>query len=316
MKKKLVSLFAALAMLAYAPAALFATGYPVFDVSGWLAAIDQLYQAYDMVNNTITQIENQYKTIQQAVERAKSIDWDNITFDGDFDIRNDIRNATSRVNRLLTQGRTIRDALNTPSINCGSVKYSIADLCGATGADANGNRRNLFSGIADYAYYMGETMQSAVSDVVEGLDDKQKQAIWAKYGISPANYVYVTTARQEVTNAAMEVLARANDVLENMTQTTSELETANTIVQAVEDNTDSNGQPTEAGMTHGILLLCHQLTGQLATVRDSLYQVGNVSAARWIAEKNEKQAREEDAAQQAETESRRRGKISSRMIKE
>ena len=80
-------------MLVTSTLSVHATGYPVFDISGWLTAIDQLYQQYDMVMNTITQIENQYQQIQQAVERAKSIDWNNIRFDGDFDIRNDIKDA-------------------------------------------------------------------------------------------------------------------------------------------------------------------------------------------------------------------------------
>ena len=92
-----------------------ATGYPVFDISGWLTAIDQLYQQYDMVMNTITQIENQYQQIQQAVERAKSIDWDNIRFDGDFDIRNDIKDATKRVNKLLTQARNMNSKFVSPT---------------------------------------------------------------------------------------------------------------------------------------------------------------------------------------------------------
>lgn len=64
-----------------------------------------------MVMNTITQIENQYQQIQQAVERAKSIDWDNIRFDGDFDIRNDIKDANKRVNKLLNQTRQIKNTL-------------------------------------------------------------------------------------------------------------------------------------------------------------------------------------------------------------
>ena len=94
-----------------------ATGYPVFDISGWLTAIDQLYQQYDMVMNTITQIENQYQQIQQAVERAKSIDWDNIRFDGDFDIRNDTNDTNKRVNKLLNQTRQIKNTLTSPNID-------------------------------------------------------------------------------------------------------------------------------------------------------------------------------------------------------
>lgn len=63
----------AIISLTFATPNLFASGYPVFDVSGWLTALDQLYQQYDMVINSITTIENQYMQIQHAVERAKSI---------------------------------------------------------------------------------------------------------------------------------------------------------------------------------------------------------------------------------------------------
>ena len=77
MKRKFISFIAAITMFAFIPSTAFSTGYPVFDASNWLGTIDQLFQMYDMVQNTITQIENQYKSIQQAVERAKAIDWDN-----------------------------------------------------------------------------------------------------------------------------------------------------------------------------------------------------------------------------------------------
>ncbi len=106
MKKKLLAILSGIFL---AVTNIHAAGYPVFDITGWLTAIDQLYSQYDMVMNTITTIENQYRQIQQAVERAKSIDWENIRFDGDFDIRNDIKDANRRVNALLNQARRIRD---------------------------------------------------------------------------------------------------------------------------------------------------------------------------------------------------------------
>ena len=157
----------------------FSQEMAVFDASNWLNALDQLYMMYDMVNNTITQIENQYKSIQQSIDRAKSIDWDNIRFDGDFDIRNDIRDANRRVNRLLNQARNIKTTITTPSINCGRNKYSIADLCGH-GDDEN---KNILSAIQDYKNFMTEAMQGAVNSIVEGLDDDEQKAIWNKYGI-------------------------------------------------------------------------------------------------------------------------------------
>ena len=50
MKRKFLSIIAG-ACLAITP--ISATGYPVFDVSGWLTAIDQLYQQIDTVNEKI-----------------------------------------------------------------------------------------------------------------------------------------------------------------------------------------------------------------------------------------------------------------------
>ena len=153
MKRKFLSIIAG-ACLAITP--ISATGYPVFDVSGWLTAIDQLYQQYDMVMNTITQIENQYNMIQQNIERAKSIDWDNIQFDGDFDIRNDIRDANKRVNRLLTSSRNIKSLMTSPSIQCGYGSYSLADLCGMNGAE-----HNFFAACTDTEKYMTDSMEYA-----------------------------------------------------------------------------------------------------------------------------------------------------------
>ena len=66
-RKKIGKIILAFGIVFFSAQNISATGYPVFDVSGWLAAIDQVYQGYDMVMNTITQIENQYNMIQQQV---------------------------------------------------------------------------------------------------------------------------------------------------------------------------------------------------------------------------------------------------------
>lgn len=294
---------------------LFATGYPVFDVSGWLAAIDQLYQAYDMVNNTITQIENQYKTIQQAVERAQSIDWDNITFDGDFDIRNDIKDANKRVNRLLTQARTIKNTITTPSINCGNVKYSIADLCGATSSDMWESRKNLLTAVSDYKYYMTSTMKTAVDDVVDGLDEKQKIAIWKKYGISPQNYVFTQQSVSAVMDAASKVMAKATDEARTLTAE-ERLAKANSIIEAALENVDSDGQPTMAGMTEANLHLSEDVLEQLMQLGFTMDDIGQMVAAKMIAEDAQKQAEADELAEQAEIQSRKNSKTSSRFKKE
>lgn len=315
MKKRLVSFVAAAMLFAFLPATSFTTGYPVFDASNWLSAIDQLYQMYDMVNNTITQIENQYKSIQQSIEAAKSIDWDNIRFDGDFDIRNDIKDANKRVNKLLTQARNIKQTLTTPSINCGNVKYSIADLCGATSSDMWESRKNLLTAVSDYKYYMTSTMKSAVDSVVEGLNDEQQKAIWAKYGISPKNYVFVQQSTSKVMDAAMKVMGKATEQAQELSME-EKIARGNTIIEAALQNLDSNGQPTAAGMQEAQLHLTQMVQEQLLELGFTMSEIGDMVAAKMIAEDAQKQAEAGEAAEKAEIQSRKNGKVSSRMYKE
>lgn len=311
MKKRLVSFVVAAMLFAFLPATSFTTGYPVFDASNWLSAIDQLYQMYDMVNNTITQIENQYKSIQQSIEAAKSIDWDNIRFDGDFDIRNDIKDANKRVNKLLTQARNIKQTLTTPSINCGNVKYSIADLCGATSSDMWESRKNLLTAVSDYKYYMTSTMKSAVDSVVEGLNDEQQKAIWAKYGISPKNYVFVQQSTSKVMDAAMKVMGKATEQAQELSME-EKIARGNTIIEAALQNLDSNGQPTAAGMQEAQLHLTQMVQEQLLELGFTMSEIGDMVAAKMIAEDAQKQAEAGEAAEKAEMQSRKDDKLSSR----
>lgn len=315
MKKKIVSLFLGLGLVITPINSVFASGYPVFDVSGWLNGIDQLYQQYDMVMNTITQIENQYKSIQHSIEVAKSIDWENIRFDGDFDIRNDIKNANKRVNKLLTQARNIKNTLTTPSINCGNVKYSIADLCGCTTNDTWESRKNMLTAVQDYHYYMTNSMKSAVSGVVDGLDEKQRKAIWVKYGISPANYVFVQQSQSAVLSAAQKVMANAQEQAVEMTAE-EKLAKANSIIAAALENVDSDGNPTQAGMQEAQLHLSEEVLQQLMELGFTMNQVGEMTAAQLIAKEAQEQAEKDEERLQSDMQEKKEAKISTRFRKD
>lgn len=315
MKKRFLYLTFTALLACSTPNFVFATGTPVFDVSGWLAAIDQLYEAYDMVNNTITQIENQYTQIQQAVERAKSIDWDNIRFDGDFDIRNDIKDANKRVDKLLTQARNIRKTITTPSINCGNVRYSIADLCGITDPEESGVRKNILTALIDYKDYMSSTMKNAVDGIVEGLTDEQRQAIWTKYGISPQNYVFVQNAHTEVLKAASTILANATEQAyeAGLLETTTR---SNSIIKAATESVDSNGNPTMSAMTEANMYLFQQLVEEMYGLKSAIYETGSLSAQLAMEQDAQKVAEENAEAEQQAIEERKESKVSSRFKKE
>ena len=269
-----------------------ATGYPVFDISGWLTAIDQLYEQYDMVMNAVTQVENQYTQIQQAVERAKSIDWENIRFDGDFDIRNDIKDANRRVNSLLTQGRRIKETLTSQSIDCGGVRYSIADLCGMGSAD-----HNFFSACKDVEKYMSSSMSFAVDAIAEGLTEEQKMLIWRKYGISPRNYLFVQQSVSQVKTQAAKVMAKATDDAIQMTRE-ERIARTNDIIQAAYAQTDSNGNMTEAAANEASLYLSQQVVDGLMTLEEAINDMASLSAARMVNEENEKQADADEMRQE------------------
>ena len=315
MKKRFLYLTFTALLACSTPNFVFATGTPVFDVSGWLAAIDQLYEAYDMVNNTITQIENQYTQIQQAVERAKSIDWDNIRFDGDFDIRNDIKDANKRVDKLLTQARNIRKTITTPSINCGNVRYSIADLCGITDPEESGVRKNILTALTDYKDYMSSTMKNAVDGIVEGLTDEQRQAIWTKYGISPQKYIFVQNAHTEVLKAASTILANATEQAyeAGLLETTTR---SNSIIKAATESVDSNGNPTMSAMTEANMYLFQQLVEEMYGLKSAIYETGSLSAQLAMEQDAQKVAEENAEAEQQAIEERKESKVSSRFKKE
>ena len=269
-----------------------ATGYPVFDISGWLTAIDQLYEQYDMVMNTITQIENQYQQIQQAVERAKAIDWENISFDGDFDIRNDIKDANKRVNKLLNQARTIKNTLTTPSIDCGYGRYSLADLCGMGSAD-----HNFFTACQDVENYMTDSMDYAVNAIEGNLTNKQKMMIWRKYGISPKNYLFVQQSVSQVKTQASKVMSKATDEAVQL-QREEKISKTNAVLQAAYSQTDSDGNMTEAAANEASLYLSQQMIDELMSLEEGINEMASLSASRMISEENEKQAEADEMAKE------------------
>lgn len=285
MKKKLISLITC-AMLVTSTLPVHATGYPVFDISDWLTAIDQLYQQYDMVMNTIAQIENQYQQIQQAVERAKSIDWDNIRFDGDFDIRNDIKDANKRVNKLLNQTRQIKNnTLTSPNIDCGNGLYSLADLCGMGSPD-----HNFFSACKDVEVYMTDSMKFSIDAIEGNLTEKQKMMIWRKYGISPKNYLFVQQSVAQVKTQASKLMAKATDEAVQL-QREDRITKTNAIIQAAYAQTDSDGNKTQGAANEANLYLSQQVVDGLMSLEEAIDQMASLSAARMINEENEKQQR-------------------------
>ncbi len=259
-------------------------GSITLDPSSWLTALDDLYATYDMVTNTITQIENQYTQIQQAIERAKSIDWSNISFDGDFDIRNDIKDANKKVNKMLNSARTIKESLTTSCINAGGTQYSLADLCGR-GADG----KNIYTAFQDVTEYMSANMKIAINHLTEELSEEQKIAIWKKYGISPKNYIFVQQTKATLQNKINEAMGIATEEAEKF-QYEQKTQETNNILKAVYETLDSEGNPTSAATQEALMHLSTQMVYGLLDAKTAMDRVAGLIANNQLAEEAEKQA--------------------------
>lgn len=266
-------------------------------ISNWLTAIDTLYSNYDMVANTITQIENQYKTIQQAIDNAKNIDWENIKFDGDFDIRDDIKDANKRVNALLTQANTIKDTLKTTIISTDGESYSLADLCGA------GDEGKSFGSCVNDVYgYMKMNMLQAAASAVGNLSEEQEKAIWAKYGISPTNYYLVAQTTKAIRDAAMTCIGTTTKEAREMVRK-QKIANLDAIVQAAMQSKTEDGSIPEGALNEASLLASRMMVNECMSLREAVEDAAAQTAQKLIAEEQAKEikASENFAEDKSET---------------
>lgn len=266
----------------------------VFDYATWLKMIDQLYATYDMVDNTVTQIENQYRQIQHAVEQAKNIDWDNIQFDGDFDIRNDIKDANKRINSLLNSAYEIRSLMNESNINIGYGSYSIADLVGV-----HGNGKNLLAAAKDSKAYMTDNMKGIVDAMNNKLSPKEKMALYNKYGISSRNYCFVAQTTNDMRNSIGKVMSKVSEKGIGLRLETS-LAYKNNIIKAASQTLDSDGNLTQGATEQATMFLTGQLVDEMNQLAVDINEGMNVVAQGYITELAQKEAEAEERAEAIE----------------
>lgn len=289
--KKIRNLFCLISMAGLGTISAFSQAAVVHDpinnipiVSNWITAIDTLYSNYDMIMNTITQIENQYRAINQAIENAKGIDWENIRFDGDFDIRDDIKDANKRVNRLLAQANAIKDTLNTSIINVGGQSYSLADICG------HGDEGKDFASCVEDVYgYMKDNMLQAAASAVGNLSEEQEKAIWQKYGISPKNYYLVAQTSKLIRDKASVCIAATTDEARAMVRD-EKIAKLNTIVKAAMEAKTTDGTIPEGALEEASMLASQMMVDECISLREAIENASAATAQKLIAEENQKEA--------------------------
>lgn len=263
--KKIRQFFISTMLMLSAGIQVFAGGLPVFDAANWLSSIEKFYQGYDQIMKTLQMIEQNYQQIQMAIEQAKSWKFEDLDFnDGNllenFDIRDEIQDATKQVNRQLNNVRKIRDTFEKENMQIGNKKFSMKDLAGLGDKD-----KTLIDIVKDTIVMEKNDFAAACEELTKQLTDEEKMVIWQKYGLSPQNFMMVKNLDQKMQKQVTTVMANANAKVEELRWGEDAAKT-NAIIQKIFQGDDL----TEKELAQSQLLL-DKLNGEkLSQLQDAL----------------------------------------------
>jgi|GEM_PF-1046353 len=173
--------------------------YPVHDspaavqrISQWMTAIDDLYTGYDHTMQLMKQLEQSYKSIQFSIEQAKNWKFDDIHWDGDIDIRDEMHQAYASINRQLNNIENIKYQLNDRQFKIGKGSYTIANIYGLVPWNSfqSMDKDALNHKTADYAIedWLADTFNdpcaAVYKDLTKNMTDEEVDAALRKHGIS------------------------------------------------------------------------------------------------------------------------------------
>lgn len=175
------------------PQNVHASGYPVFDLTAMMNAIQQIYQTYDEINSMIEQVENGYKQIEQGINMVKSFNFEEMSLE-DWSSEGGLKGAWENIGKSRTRLRqaggyvsqkqeemaAIKKKLNSNIISWNGTNYSIEDLVGM-----GGESKSIFGLAANMADYAMDRYETAASGWAEGLSENERRNIWKYYGVSP-----------------------------------------------------------------------------------------------------------------------------------
>ncbi len=292
MKKKIVSLML-LISLTYGNC--FATGMPVVDavlnssvLTEFVTTLTQLYEMYDQTMNQIEMIRQKYEQMQFYIDRAANWNWQEIQWDGDLDFRNEITQATKQVNKQLTNIRKIKNSLTTNTVSWGGQSYSIASLAGIN-IDGQGN---LVDFIKEGTSYYEDGFKKAAKVWEEGVPENEAQYIWAKYGLSPANYKMVRDVEKKLSETAALLIGNVEDSPEKKEIETEQMKIIENIMKMLQQE---GATPDEIASVNAMLQ--EQTIFSLKDLQKSLEQ-----AMGYFAWYNQLQAQKEESEKQSRIE--------------
>lgn len=264
LSKKLIAVILTGSMLF---SSIFASGYPVFDITAMMNAIQQIYQTYDEINSMIEQVEQGYKQIEQGINMVKSFNFEEMSLE-DWSSEGGLKGAWENIGKSRTRLRqaggyvsqkqeemaAIKKKLNSNLISWNGTNYSIEDLVGM-----GGESKSIFGLAANMADYALDRYEDAASGYAEGLSENERRNIWKYYGVSPEVYYMgecVSGLTEGVIEGSLGALTKGFDEAYDA-QTEKELQEALAISDAAGDSDSTvmhlqNVQDTELRVYKGI----------------------------------------------------------------
>lgn len=220
---KVLKNISALMLMIFVRSPIFASGYPVFDISNLMNGISQLYAVYDQINTAIEQVQNTYKQLETQINSLKAMNWDDLAnsfseenwsqeggikgvWDNIGNFRTNLTNATSAINSNMNLINDVKHTLENKTVTCMGKQYSVAGLFGI-GKYGQNNLMNLPASALDYVKNVGKEIAKGY----EGdLTYSEKQAIMNKWGLDPENYAYVKLVEEQVVDLTTQLITKGS----------------------------------------------------------------------------------------------------------
>lgn len=168
----------------------------------FIATLNNYYQSFQNVQNSLTMIQQNYERMQRAIQEAMTWDFSNIQWQRGTDPFSALTNANRAVSSLLENTQRAQNALNSETIMVNGNRYSLADLAGFGNAG-----KNLMAFGNDVADAANSLLQKTAAIWASDLSDVERKFIQSRYGLTAEAYKIVDDASQVVNDSLVRTVA-------------------------------------------------------------------------------------------------------------
>lgn len=276
-KSKFFKILALITVMSFTGNRVFATGYPVLDISNLIQSIEQLYAIYDQINATIEQVQNTYKQLENQINSVKSMNWDDLAssfseenwssegglkgaWDNIGNFRKNMTDATSVINDNMNLINDVKNTLENKTVTAMGKEYTVAGLFGI----GKYGKNNLLGMPLDALDYVKEAGEEIAKGYAGELTYREKQAIMDKWGLDPENYAYVKLVEEQANSVINDLIIGGSG--EHIDAQLAKAAKNNEALLALSQNADDSivaGIQASTGATIELKNMCGNIWGSL-----------------------------------------------------